>query len=167
MLSIQTKKYHIDTLIAATVAAIAAATTAFFSVSPWIMFIGWVAYFTNPGSINSTIASTICVCLGVLLGIVAAMVTKSLIPQLGAAAFGIVVFVVAICIISLRKVKMIGNIPAWFLGMITYFAAHPEPSTGTIAPILAAIIFGAALGCFAHMLQIKSTYPAQISNLSE
>lgn len=149
------KKYHIQTLIAAVVAAIAATISAYISVAPWIMFIGWVAYFTKPGSLNNILVSAACICLGILIGILAAKGIGVLAPSLGVGAFAVVVFVVASVVITVRSISYINNIPAWFLGMITYFAAHPEPSVLSISSLILTVIFGVFAGYFAHKMQIK------------
>ncbi|MEP1553252.1 MAG: DUF1097 domain-containing protein [Paraglaciecola sp.] len=149
------KKYHVQTLIAAVVAAIAATISAYLSVAPWIMFIGWVVYFTKSGSLSNTLTSTVCACLGILIGMAAANSIGVLAPSLGVVAFAVVVFVVASIVITLRGISVINNIPAWFLGMITYFAAHPEPSVLSILSLILTVVFGVFAGYFAHQMQIK------------
>lgn len=146
-------KYNIDTLIASVVAAIAATTSMVAGVSPWIMFIGWVAYFTAAKDIRGALSSIVCVVLGFALGVVASICLASLTPYLGMASLGVVVFIVAIFVLSVRCIPAIGNIASWFLGLITYFASHPELSISALLPIIGIIFFGALAGYAAFQLQ--------------
>lgn len=146
-------RYHQHTFIAALIAAIAATISAYFSMPPWVMFIGWVAYFTNPGTIKGTISSALCTCLGVLLGIIAASCVKLLIVKAGVMAFAIVVFFVAIFVVSMRGLRWVGNIVAWFLGLITYFAIHTQPTPYSVTLVVLTIILGSISGYIAHQLQ--------------
>ena len=149
------RQYNIATLIAAIVASIAATTSAYLSVPPWVMFIGWVAYFTHPGTLSNTFLSMLCVCLGILTGIIAAIGIGTLLPDIGAAAFAVVVFFVGIFVISLRGVPWVSNSAAWFLGLIMYFAAHVEPSIESLFPLFSMVIFGTISGYIAHQMQLK------------
>ncbi|WP_445361915.1 DUF1097 domain-containing protein [Microbulbifer sp. EKSA005] len=118
-------KYIRDTLIAATIASAAAFTCSMLELPPWAMFVGWVAFFTQPNSAFSAISSGICVALGILMGMTAAIVNALLLPMMGNIAFAVTVFSVAFVVVSLRGLPLVGNIIAWFLGLITFFAAHP------------------------------------------
>ncbi|WP_444917111.1 DUF1097 domain-containing protein [Microbulbifer sp. JMSA003] len=111
-------KYIRDTLIAATVASAAAFTCYMLELPPWAMFVGWVAFFTQPNSASSAISSGVCIALGILMGMTAAIVNTLLQPVVGGIAFVVTVFSVAFVVVSLRGLPLVGNIIAWFLGLI-------------------------------------------------
>jgi threonine/homoserine efflux transporter RhtA len=110
------------TLIAATIAAVAATMSAGIGWPVWAMFVGWVAYFTGGHSASGALRSYICVAIGIALGTVAAISVGTLLPSIDYFAFGVVVFFVAILVVSLRSAPLLNNIPAYFLGLITFFA---------------------------------------------
>lgn len=53
------------------------------------------------------------------------------------------VLAVALLVMSLRAAHAVNNVLAYFLGLITVFAAHVEPTFAAIAPLDAAGAIGA------------------------
>lgn len=149
--------YTRDTLIAAFFASLAAVICAFFQIPPWVMFIGWVAYFTKPSSLVSMLITAFCVVLGIILGIFASKSVGLLMPKFGVLSFAIVVFIVAMSVVTLRSMPIVGQPTAWFLGLICYFAIHVEPSFSTLIPIVLMVYLGASSGLLVHKIQNKRT----------
>ena len=133
------------TVAAAVTAATAAFASATLSLPLWAMFIGWVAYFTRKPSARDGLANLTCLVLGLALGIGASLAIATLMPKLGLASIAIVVFVVAMVVMSLRVVPIANNILSYFLGLIGYFASRQEAALSTF------VLLGAtfALGSFA------------------
>ncbi|MCB1754176.1 MAG: DUF1097 domain-containing protein [Gammaproteobacteria bacterium] len=140
-----TANYTMVTLVAAIAATLAATATAALGWPVWAMFIGWVAFFTGESTIKGSLATFGCLAIGIILGNFAATVVGLLMPSLGFLAFAPVVFVVAFIVVTLRAVSVLNNIPAYFLGLIAFFAAHIPPSLASVATLLAIT----ALGSFA------------------
>lgn len=57
--------------------------------------------------------------------------TGALVPSLDHLALPVVVFLVAILIVGLRTHGILGNMLAWFLGMVTYFGAEFDLAVAT------------------------------------
>lgn len=148
-----TLKFNIITLIAAVVAAVAATSSASLGWPVWAMFMGWVAFFTRGHSAKDAFCSYICLAAGITLGVGAVLAVGALIPVAGPLAFGIVVFVVAMIVVSLRIVAPVNNVPAYFLGLITFFAAHVEPSLIAVAELLSVSGLGSLAAWLASRLQ--------------
>lgn len=146
-------KYIRDTLIAATVASAAAFTCYMLELPPWAMFVGWVAFFTQPISASSAISSGICIALGILMGMTAAIVNTLLQPVVGGIAFAVTVFSVAFVVVSLRGLPLVGNIIAWFLGLITFFAAHPGNALSGVIGLTIVTALGILAGYCCSYLQ--------------
>ncbi|MFA0812388.1 DUF1097 domain-containing protein [Microbulbifer epialgicus] len=146
-------KHSRDTFIAATIASAAAFTCLATNLPPWAMFVGWIVFFTRPTSISNTLTSSICVTLGILLGVIASVINSVLLPVIGKAAFVATVFIVAFIVVSLRGKPIIGNIAAWFLGLITFFAAHAETTYIGIASLIAPVLLGISSGHLCTYLQ--------------
>jgi beta-lactamase regulating signal transducer with metallopeptidase domain len=109
---------------AAVTAASAAHASTLLTVPVWAMFMGWVTYYTRGHSGRDGLFNYACLVLGIGLGLLAVAAVGALAPSLGSYALPIVVLVIATLVVSLRAVPMLSNIPAYFLGLITVFAAH-------------------------------------------
>lgn len=148
-------KFIALTLIAAAIAASAATAAAGIGWPVWAMFIGWVAFFTGDHTAKGALRSYLCVAIGIAFGTIAALSVGTLIPMISHFAFGVVVFFVAIVVVSLRAAPLLNNIPAYFLGLIAFFAAHVPPSLLAFGELAAVSGLGAFAALIAHRLQNK------------
>lgn len=138
---------------AALTAAAASAASLAFGLPVWAMFVGWVAFFTRGLSGRDGAVNLACVVLGTAIGAAAAIAIAALHPALGMLALPMVVFVVASVVVSLRAAPMLNNILAYFLGLIAFFAAHMEPTLGTVAHLGSAGALGSLAGWVSMALQ--------------
>jgi len=145
--------FNLITAITATTAAVAAGTSGMLTLPVWAMFVGWVAFFSRGLTLRDGLANLGCVLLGIVFGMLAARSIAALAPILGVWALPAVVFVVAMVVVSLRAVPVMNNLVSYFLGLITYFASHLEPSLETFAELGGASSLGAFAGWFSHAVQ--------------
>lgn len=138
-------QFVLFTLIAALVAAAAAGVSDALALEVWIMFAGFIAWFTRPTSTRAGVHALICLWLGILLAAVSHRATGALLPLAGPLALPLVVFAVAILVVGLRTTRVVDNMLGWFLGLVTFFAAEPEPVLGGFANMG----FATAIGGFA------------------
>ncbi|GAA3097748.1 hypothetical protein GCM10010520_49160 [Rhizobium viscosum] len=153
-------QFNLLTLAAAVTAAVAATTSAGLGWPVWAMFMGWVGFFTRGHSAKEALFSYLCLTIGIAFGVGAAACVGALMPFVGHYAFGIVVFAVALVVVSLRALAPINNIPAYFLGLITFFAAHVEPGVLALSELAAVSGLGSFAAWVAHQWQgrIKSRF---------
>jgi hypothetical protein len=144
-------KFNAVTAVAAATAAAAAAVSLAVGLPVWAMFIGWVAFFSRGHSFRDGLINYGGVLAGVFLGMAAAMAIAALSPSLGKMALPLVVFVVAMGVVSLRAVPVMNNLMTYFLGLIAFFAAHLEPSLETGMRLGSA----SAIGSLAAWLSLK------------
>ncbi|MEO3873313.1 DUF1097 domain-containing protein [Nonomuraea sp. B12E4] len=133
------------TAIAAVVAAAAAYSSTALGLQAWVMFAGWVAWFTRPTSPRLGIHAIVCLWLGMALAVIGHGIVELAAPIAGAAALPLAVFVLASVAVGLRTTPVLDNMLAWFVGLVTFFAAEPEHPL----PGLLTLIAGSALGAFA------------------
>ena len=76
-----------------------------------------------------------------------------IISSLGPWALPLVVFAVAMLVVSLRSLRVMNNIVAYFLGLIAWFAAHLEPSLESFAELGGAGALGTCAGWLSHAAQ--------------
>lgn len=145
------------TAIAATIAAIAAAICGVLNLPVWTMFIGWVAFFTRGLNGKHTAINLLCVWLGIMLGMLAGIVMSVVNPALGSLTLPLIVFVVAMLVISLRSVPLLNNLLCYFLGLISFFASHTAPSIENFSILASAATIGSLSGLIAFNLQKQST----------
>lgn len=141
--------------IAAGIAASAAFTSLHLGFAPWAMFVGWVAYFTRPISVLQGLRTWLCLIGGLVLGAAAVLVLGSLTPIMGTGALPVVVFVVAMIVVSMRAFRTFDNILGWFLGLIAFFAAHVEPTLGSLTQLAGAGALGSVAGWASQRLQMR------------
>jgi hypothetical protein len=143
--------YALLTLVPAVVAALAAFATLSLGWAPWIMFMGWVAYFTRP-SPPEGLQTYGCVVIGLVLGAFATLAVGALTPILGQVALPSVVFTIALVVIATRGLPLFNNLLGYFIGLITFFAAHQTPQASTVATLAAAVAMGALAGLLSQWL---------------
>lgn len=148
-------QFNFLTLIAAVTAAIAATTAASIGWPVWAMFMGWVAFYTRGHTAKEALFNYLCLAIGIAFGVGAALGIGALMPLMGPLAFGPVVFVVAIIVVSLRAVPHLNNVPGYFLGLITFFAAHIEPGFLAFSELAAVSGLGSFAGWLAHICQSR------------
>lgn len=139
--------------VAAVTASAAATSSLALGFLPWAMFVGWVAWFTRPISAGQGVATWLCLLCGLALGAVAVLALGALSPSLGILALSLVVFVVALAVVSMRGIRLVDNIPAWFLGLIAFFASHMEPALASVAELGASSAIGVVGGWLSQTLQ--------------
>lgn len=132
----------------------AAATLAVLLGLPiWAMFIGWIAYFTRGLDLRHGVVNLGCVAIGLGLGAGAASLLGWLGRPPGVAEQALVVFGVALVVLSLRFLPLFNNLLGFFLGLVAWFAAHRPPGIAAWAMLLLAASLGTAAGWSAHRLQ--------------
>ena len=143
------------TFAAAATAAAAAFASVSFDFPVWVMFVGWVGYSSRAGTWRNNLANYACLVMGVVLGIGAALALPLLQPSFGAAALPIVVFIVAMVVVSLRSAPAMNNLACYFLGLIAFFAADPPPTTATLLYLAVAMGIGCLAASISTWLQAR------------
>lgn len=134
----------VPSLVAGCTAATAAILVRQLSIETWVMFVGFICWYT-PRSLSTRngIYAMICLWLGLLLGLLAFLGTVALAPLIAGLALPLVVFAVAFFVVALRTFPVVDNILSWFLGMVTFFAASlGTQSEGFLEVGLASLIGG-------------------------
>jgi hypothetical protein len=144
-------KFNAITAIAAATAAAAAEASLTMGLPVWAMFIGWVAFFSRGHSVRDGLINYSGVLAGVIFGMIAATAIAALSPLVGKVALPMVVFIVAMGVVSLRAIPLMNNVLAYFLGLIAFFAAHLEPSLDTLMRLGGA----SAIGSVAAWVSLK------------
>jgi FtsH-binding integral membrane protein len=117
------------------------------------MFMGWVAYFTRGHSGRDGLVNYLCLALGLLVGFAAAAALPALGPVLNAFTLPVVVFGVGLLVVSLRALPTLSNVPSYFLGVISVFAAHAAPTLEAFAELGGASAIGSIGAWLASTVQ--------------
>lgn len=149
----QTGRFVTYTAIAAVVAATAAYTSTALGLEAWVMFAGWVAWFTRPTSVRLGVHAVICLWLGMALAVAGHTIVGLATPFLGAAALPLAVLVLASVAVGLRTTPVVNNMLAWFVGLVTFFAAEPEHMLPGLLTLIAGTALGAVAGFTCQRLQ--------------
>lgn len=143
---------HVQVVVGEAVVAASAATVSAVALGlpVWAMFIGWIAFFTRGFNFRAGLVNLGCVLIGLALGIVGAHLQGALGPHLGAYAISAVVLAITVVALSLARLPVFNNLLGFFLGLVSYFAAHLPPTLGSFASLGLAAAIGAAAGFLAH-----------------
>ncbi len=145
--------FVVFTVIAGIVAAVAAFGSVLLSLEPWVMFAGWVAWFTRPTSTIQGVYAIICLWLGLVLAVLGTLSVETFSPVIGPVALPLTVFVLAIVAVGLRTTPVLNNMLAWFVGLVTLFAAEPEAVLPGLLALVAATAIGGLAGFVCQALQ--------------
>jgi hypothetical protein len=140
---------------AGVVAAASAYLSTLAAVPVWAMFMGWVAYFTRGHSARNGLVNYLCLALGLLIGFAAAAGLAVVGPVLATFTLPVVVFSVGMLIVSLRALPALSNIPSYFLGVISVFAAHAAPTLEALDELGVASAIGSSAAWLASEVQAK------------
>lgn len=125
-------------------------------VPVWAMFIGWIAFFTRGMTAKDGVITLLTVWIGIAIGIAAGQLTPVLTPLTGEWTLSLVVFVVALVVLSLRYVPVINNLLGLFLGLVSFFASHQPPKVETFFTLALAATVGVVAAICLSLLQHKT-----------
>lgn len=108
----------------------------------WVMFIAWVSYYIFGKNVKSSLYSLLQISAGIAMGVCIQLISGMLVPSFGMIGFFLTVLVLIGSLAYLSKIKWLSNIPAWFLGLIIFFGAHPEAEPLSILQLLIPIVAG-------------------------
>lgn len=154
--------YLIFTVTAAFVAAAAAGLSLVLAIAPWAMFMGWIAYFTRRPSAAEGLRTYICLAIGLCLGAISTLMVALLAPMLGTLALPAVVLITGSVVIATRGLPLLNNLLGYFIGLVTFFAAHLEPALSTLAELAAATGLGSVAGWGAHTIESRARRVIQV-----
>lgn len=152
--ALQTRNLTI-TVVEALVTAAAAAVVLLAGLPLWVMFVGWISYYTRGVTPRDGALNYLCVLIGLAIGFGAGSALGRLGPEVTFFEQVAVIFGVALVVLSLRFLPKANNLLAFFLGLVTFFAAHAEPTLAALVPLAIAAAIGAAAGAVAHALQSR------------
>ena len=111
----------------------------------WVMFIAWVSFYLFGKTVPSSLKALLHLALGMLMGVLIQLTAAFLTPMTGGAGFALSVFFYIGSLAYFARSKRLNNIPAWFLGLIILFGAHPplepKPILQLFIPIAAGFLF--------------------------
>lgn len=137
------------TLSSALIMGILGAVAVFVSFSlqlpTWILFIAWVSYYLFGKSLRTAVVSLIPIVFGMLMGVAIQLTAEGLSGTVGQLGLPLAVFVFIGSLAYLSKIEILSNIPAWFIGLIIFFGAHPPmesiPILRLFIPVIAGFLF--------------------------
>jgi hypothetical protein len=147
--------FHGITLIGAVVAAVTTFLTLAAALPAWAMFLGWVAFNTGAQTAREGTTNLAAFLLGIVFGAVTGLLIGWLAPHFGDLATPLAVFGDVVLVLSLRALPQINNPLAYFLGLISFFAASQPPSPMLLGALAAAGVLGAIGAGITNVLQAR------------
>jgi hypothetical protein len=128
------------------IAALATAVCLQFGLPLWLLFLAWVSYFllgARPALVPGFVAAF---SVGLALGWVIVGLGTAWQPGLGACAFPLAVACVAGGVMLTEGLPRVDAIPAYYLGIVAYFALGGRLQATQLAGALTAAILGLLAG---------------------
>lgn len=122
--------------------SVAIFTASYFALPAWVLFIAWVSFH-----LFGTNAKTACYVLvqqlfGILIGMLIQYSGIYLSSKIGSLGFPIAVFIAMIGVFYISKMKQFNIVPAYFLGLITWFASGLEMNLKSLFTLLISLAVG-------------------------
>jgi hypothetical protein len=149
------RQFALYTVVTAAIAATAALISILLGYAIWAMFIGWVAYSTRGHTLRRGLANLGCTILGIGIGVCATRAIDTLMPIFGLLSFAPVLFTITAIVIALRAIPPLNNVPAYFLGLICFFAGSVEPTLDGYSELAAPVMLGALCAWLSQAMQIR------------
>ncbi len=108
----------------------------------WILFLAWVSYYFLGKSLLLVLKNLPPMVGGVFMGLVISILANWLSTFLGSLSLPIFVFMGVGSIAFASRIKVLGNIPAWFIGLIVFFGAHPTFEAIAFLKLFGTILLG-------------------------
>lgn len=140
-------------LVVGAMAGVALGVTEALGFRPWVLFLAWVGY----GLLGASLKAGCKLIAGFGVGAAAGMATvihgEALGPWLDSFAMPLALALSCGLLAALEKRPPLDVVPAYFLGMIAFFAAGAEPSMHLLWSLTAAAAIGVVWGCSAAELR--------------
>ncbi|GLB54086.1 hypothetical protein NBRC110019_31270 [Neptunitalea chrysea] len=135
--------------------ALAIFIASYFTLPPWVLFIAWVSYHLFGTNLKT--ASTILIqqFFGILIGMFIQYTGIWSSEFIGALGFPVAVFIAMIGIFYISKMKRLNTVPAYFLGLITWFSSGSEISILSLLILVISLIVGYAIASLDTFLNQK------------
>ncbi|WKL49241.1 DUF1097 domain-containing protein [Flavobacterium pectinovorum] len=108
----------------------------------WVMFIAWVSYYIFGRNLKNSAFAFVQIILGILMGALIQFTGIFLGNYLGQFGLPVSIFLFIGSLAYISKVKILSNIPAWFLGLIVFFGIHPKLELLSLLELLVPLLFG-------------------------
>ena len=145
-----------NAIIYGSLGALAVLVSAVLLLPAWVLFLGWISYYLFGKSPGRAVNTYVLVMLGVIMSMVMEWSGQLLTPYLGQSAILLVVFVLIGALTFVENLKWFGNMAAYFLGMVIYFAFDKGYSLSIIYEISIPLILGFVFAWLAVLLRKKA-----------
>lgn len=139
-------KTSIEALLLGIIGALAVYTGGAFQLPVWVIFLAWISFNLTGGAIELSLKIFIQQVIGILLAVGVQYCNKSLLPLLGDYSLPLIMCIVNILLVFISKTKKLNSIPAYFSGMIIWFASQSEPRFLECTNLVIAIAVGFFFG---------------------
>jgi hypothetical protein len=120
----------------------------------WVLFMAWVCFYLFGKSLKKSLNIYLQIVLGIVLGILIETLGQFLSAVIGNMfGFYLAILLLIGSLAFSTKIKGLGDIAAWFIGLIVFFGAEPPLALVSVArtlllPLAAGFLFGYGLDTF-------------------
>ncbi|MDR6300956.1 DUF1097 domain-containing protein [Mesonia maritima] len=135
--------------------ALAIFIASYFSLLPWVLFIAWVSYHLFGTNLKTAFTILIQQFFGILIGMFIQYTGIWFSAFIGEFGFPLAVFIAMIGIFYISKMNRLNTVPAYFLGLITWFSSGFEITVQSLFILLISLVVGYAIASLDTFLNEK------------
>ena len=137
--------------------ALAIFIASYFILPPWVLFIAWVSYHLFGRNLKTALTILIQQFFGILIGMSIQYTGSWISVFIPAFGFPLAVFIAMIGIFYISKMKRLNTVPAYFLGLITWFSSGFEITIQSLFILVISLVVGYTIAAFDTFLNKKLT----------
>ncbi|MCT3744689.1 DUF1097 domain-containing protein [Elizabethkingia anophelis] len=149
-------KKILSPFIVGVMSALAVILTLNLDLYTWVLFIGWVSFFLFGKSPKQIFFTFIQIVLGfgiAILMLVNGHFLNSIIGEIGTGLS--IILVMTSFMYFVPKLKTVNVIPAYFMGIITFYSTHPKLELTEISVIIGTIVLGFAFAWITENINLN------------
>lgn len=128
----------------------------------WVLFMAWVCFYLFGKSIKKSLNIYLQIVLGIGLGVLIESLGGYFSVYIGIWGMYMAIFLLIGSLAFITKIKALGDIAAWFIGLIVFFGVGPDieilPITKMLLlPLIAGFVFAYVLDTIVTNLVFRNT----------
>lgn len=118
----------------------------YFSLLAWVLFLAWLGYFLHGATLRAGVRMLLSIIAGIIIASTIVLVGAALAPAFGVMAIPLTVAAATGSITLLEGHPPFDSIPAYYMGMVAFFAAGARPEFSTTIALVVPATLGVICG---------------------
>jgi hypothetical protein len=143
----------INFLVNGVIAGVALFATVRFGLLPWVLYLSWVGYGLVGGTLRPGLQLLALFAVGAFSGWLVVALAATAFQNVGEIALPLALGLVVGAIALMEEFPPLDRVPAYFMGMVAFFAAGATPGLETMQALMIPAALGVLCGWLANSLR--------------